>query len=122
MKKILLYLNEAKEENIELALSLAEKFSSRLYVLFCLNSEEIKKEELKDKKEDEGWQKLYDVEEKAFQKEIKVSLLFFEGKPEILISQLMKSYEIEALILNPFANLNLSEVINKNKERIIILK
>ncbi|MEO0097657.1 MAG: hypothetical protein ABIK78_06145 [candidate division WOR-3 bacterium] len=122
MKKILLYLNEAKEENIELALSLAEKFSSRLYVLFCLNSEEIKNEELKDKKEDEGWQKLYDVEEKAFQKEVKVSLLFFEGIPEILISELMKSYEIEALILNPFANLNLSEVISKNREKIIILK
>ncbi|MEO0130418.1 MAG: hypothetical protein ABIK76_01835 [candidate division WOR-3 bacterium] len=122
MKKILLYLNEAKEENIELALSLAEKFSSRLYVLFCLNSEEIKNEKLKDKKEDEGWQKLYDVEEKAFQKEVKVSLLFFEGIPEILISELMKSYEIEALILNPFANLNLSEVISKNREKIIILK
>lgn len=122
MKKFLLYLNEAKEETIDLALFLAEKFSSRLYVLFCLNSEDIKNEELKDKIEDEGWQRLYDVEEKAFKKEVKVSLLFFEGKPEELITELMKSYEVEALILNSFANLNLSEVINKNKEKIIILK
>lgn len=122
MKKILLYLNEAKEETIELTLSLAQIFSSRVYVLFCLSSDEIKNEELKDKMEDEGWQKLYDVEEKAFNKEIKVSLLFFEGKPEELITELMKSYEVDALILNPFAYLNLLELINKNKEKIIILK
>ncbi len=122
MKKILLYLNEAKEENIELALSLAQNFSSRLYVLYCLNSEEIKNETLKEEKEDEGWQKLYEVEEKAFQKEIKVSLLFFEGKPENLIYELMKAYEVDALILNSSANLNLLEIINKNKEKIIILK
>ncbi|MCS7250266.1 MAG: universal stress protein [candidate division WOR-3 bacterium] len=122
MRRILLYLNEAKEETIELALSLAQTFSSRLYVLFCLNSEEIKNEELKDKKEDEGWQKLYDIEEKAFKREIKVSLLFFEGKPEELITELIKSYEVDTLILNSFANLNLLELINKNKEKIIILK
>lgn len=122
MKKILLYLNEAKEESIELALSLAKNFSSRLYVLYCLNSEKIKDEELKDKKEDEGWQKLYEVEERAFQKEIKVSLLFFEGRPENLIYELMRAYEVDALILNSSSHLNLLEVINKNKEKIIILK
>lgn len=61
MKKILLYL-------IECALSLAKTFSSCLYVLFCLHLDEIKNEKLKDKMEDEGWQKLYKVEEKAFKK------------------------------------------------------
>jgi len=122
MKKILLYLNEARQETISLALSLAKTFSSRLYVLFSLDADEIKDENLKDKLEDEGWQKLYDVEEMAFKEEIKVSLLFFEGKPEKLIEELIKSYEIEALILNPLANLNLLEIINRNKEKIIILR
>lgn len=53
---------------------------------------------------------------------MKISLLFFEGKPEKLIKESIKSYEIETSILNPFANLNLQEIINKNKERIIILR
>lgn len=122
MRKILLYLNEAQKETIELALMLAQTFSSRLYVLFCLNSDKIKDEETKDRLEDEGWQKLYDVEEKAFQREIKVSLLFFEGKPENLIYELTKSYEVDTIILNSLAELNLLELINKNKAKTIILK
>ncbi|MEO0134505.1 MAG: hypothetical protein ABIK72_07125, partial [candidate division WOR-3 bacterium] len=82
----------------------------------------IKDEETKDRLEDEGWQKLYDVEEKAFQREIKVSLLFFEGKPENLIYELTKSYEVDTIILNSLAELNLLELINKNKAKTIILK
>jgi hypothetical protein len=100
-KRMLIYLDPARTrlEELEGVLDLASALHARLIALAVIppESQNMSKEEkeLRDELEDRTWNFLYGIEEIAFEREIKISLMLEEGEAEKRIASVAKSYEAD---------------------------
>lgn len=118
-RRLLCYVEagETRLEELERVLDLASQLQSRLIVLAVLpeEPEESTKEE-KEKRdilEDRIWNSLYQIEDVAFGRELKISLMLEEGKPEETIASVVKSYEVDLCATFPYKGLDAGLLLQK---------
>lgn len=100
-KRVLFFLDpdETRVDLLEELLDLITQLKSRLIVLVVVppDAENASKEELERKEalEDRAWNILYQIEDIAFDREIKISLMVEEGDTEEVIASVVKSYNVD---------------------------
>ena len=100
-KRMLIYLDAARTrlEELEGVLDLASALHARLIALAVIGpeSQNMSKEEkeLRDELEDRTWNFLYGIEDVAFEREIKISLMLEEGEAEERMASVARSYEAD---------------------------
>jgi len=118
-RRVLCYVeaDETRLEELEGLLDLASQLQSRLIVLAVLpeEPEESTKEEKekRDLLEDRIWNFLYQIEDVAFGRELKISLMLEEGKPEETIASVVKSYEADLCVTFPYKELDAELLLQK---------
>jgi len=128
--RLLLYLENLPPFASEFALDLAAKLSAKVFALYILDENRIKKrmreenkerEKVKEEMEEFAWQKLYEIEDLAGKKEVKIHLLLLEGKVSQILREVMESYEIGLLILSRDSQLNISRFLEQNREKGVLV-
>lgn len=93
-------------EELEGLLDLSSQLHSRLIILAVLPREEEnpskEEKEKRDLVEDRVWNFLYQIEDVAFERELKVSLMLEEGDIEETIISVVKSYEVDLCATFPY--------------------
>lgn len=118
-RRVLCYVeaDETRLEELEGLLDLASQLQSRLIVLAVLpeEPEEPTKEEKekRDLLEDRIWNFLYQIEDVAFGRELKISLMLEEGKPEETIASVVKSYEADLCVTFHYKELDAELLLQK---------
>ncbi len=130
INKILLYLENAHPEVTDFAFVLAERLPAKIFALYVIDEMVIKrrvksegkdKEKVKEELEDLFWQRLYEIEDLAFARDVKISLLLLEGKVMRVLREVMENYEIGLLVVSRYAQLNIERFLEQNKEKGVII-
>lgn len=99
--RLLCYVDasEVRLDDLEGVLDLASQLQCRLIVLSVIPPKKEggteKEQEKYDQLEDRVWNFLYQIEEEAFSRELKVSLMLEEGTPVDVVASVVKSYEAD---------------------------
>ena len=118
-RRLLCYVEagETRLEELEGVLDLASQLQSRLIVLAVLPEEspDPSKEEKQERDilEDRTWNVLYEIEDVEFGRELKISLMLEEGKPEETIASVVKSYEVDLCATFPYKGLDAELLLQK---------
>ncbi len=118
-RRLLCYVEagETRLEELERVLDLASQLQSRLIVLAVLPQEspDPSKEEKQERDilEDRTWNFLYEIEDVAFGRELKISLMLEEGKSEETIASVIKSYEVDLCATFPYKGLDAGFLLQK---------
>lgn len=133
MRRMLLYIDEKSRSKrvVDWTLKIAKVLKSRVYVLYPLYSQRIedrarelkkKSEDIRSQMEEEGWSYLYQIEDEAFEREVKVSLFLEEGEGISLVNSMVESYEIDMIVLGVSAGIEIEKLIRESKASIAIIK
>ncbi|OYD16861.1 hypothetical protein CH330_01575 [candidate division WOR-3 bacterium JGI_Cruoil_03_51_56] len=100
--RILLFVEDKNtpKETIIWTIALARQLGSRLIAVYIVDTNALPegKEQL-SLIEEKAWKILYEIEDDAFEQNIKVSLLLEQGDPLEKLLTLCKSYEIQLVVL-----------------------
>jgi hypothetical protein len=122
LEKILLYV-ENKESTRELALwtlKLARKLNARIYAVFVINDSTLKppvtnpkSKRHKTDREETAWAILYEIEDDAFEENVKISLIIEEGMPMTKLIEVLQSFELDGIVVSRQSKLDLKELISR---------
>jgi hypothetical protein len=118
-RRLLCYIEpgETRLEELEGLLDLTVQLQSRLIVLAILPEEPAKpskeEKEKRDILEDRIWNFLYEIEDVAFGRELKISLMLEEGRAEETIASVAKSYEADLCATLPYKELDIELLLQK---------
>lgn len=124
IERILVYVDPDRVNirNVEWIITLAEFLSARLIFLAVIeNAEELSDEEY-DKTEDRFWKYLYELEDIAFEKEVKVSLVIEEGDTFEVVKRAIKGYRVQAFVTFLTSKLNIEKFVREIEVPLILLK
>lgn len=116
-KRLLCYINteETRVEELEGLLDLASQLRARIIFLAVMEPEPAKPTEQqkkdRDQAEDRIWNFLYQVEDIAFGRELKVSLMLEEDEVEDAIASVAKSYEVDMCVTFPYPEINAERLL-----------
>lgn len=130
IEKILLYIDSKESAKIlaSLTLKFAKIFNARIFAVFIINQIDLKpkvKNKLKkttSNQEETAWSVLYEIEDDAFEENVKISLIVEEGKPEDKLIDLFQSFEIDVMIISGYSKLEFEELIKRCQGKILIIK
>jgi len=119
MQRIFLFIDgsPAAHRAAEWVIRQAKEWRSRIYVLSVVDTAAVAaaarrtrrpRPKIRGEWEEIGWRNLYEIEDDAFEAEVKVSLIMEEGLPLPRISELAKSYEADLVVVgyNPKMDLD----------------
>ncbi len=115
-KRILMYLDpsESRLDQLEGLLDLASQLHSRLIVLAVLphidENASAEKIDNQEDLEDRTWNILYQIEEIAFDREIKTSLMIEDGDTEEVIASVVRSYEVDIVATFALKKINVNHL------------
>jgi len=122
LEKILLYV-ENRESSQALALwtlKIARKLNARIYAVFVINDSTLKppvtnpkSKRHKTDQEETAWATLYEIEDDAFEENVKISLIIEEGRPEDKLIEVLKSFELDGMIISSQSKLDFKELISR---------
>lgn len=121
LEKILLYV-ENRESSPALAtwtLKLARMLNARIFAVFVINDStsppvtDPKPKRHKTDREETAWATLYEIEDDAFEENVKISLIIEEGRPEDKLIEVLKSFELDGMIISSQSKLDLKELISR---------
>jgi nucleotide-binding universal stress UspA family protein len=72
--------------------------------------------------EEKAWEQLYEIEDDAFQSDVRISLLLDQGKPLARLLQLASSYEVELLVLAHDTRLNAAELLRQGDRPVVFVR
>ena len=133
LEKILLYVDESESTKTisAWALKLAKLLSARLFVVFVIRETEAKKPLTKTRAkgtgrnsnlEEKAWAILYEIEDDAFEENVKVSLILEEGRTEDKLIEVLQEFELDAMIVSSQAKLDIKELISRLENKALIIK
>lgn len=128
-KKILLYIEPKTEiEKISrFTMDLAKQYDARVFALVIIKSALAGIPKVKTRTEEQAWKRLYEIEEDAFESEVKISLLLEEIEPmnrNALTQKLINvalTFQAELIIFSSKAKLNLKKLTGRTTIPIIIV-
>jgi len=126
INKILLFVepNTDIEPISQFAVKLAKRHDARLIALSIVK---CPTPEIKSRSEEQAWKRLYEIEEDAFETDIKISLLLEELEPinqHTLTQKLIDltfTFQIDMVIISNQAKINLKNLTNEITIPIIVV-
>ena len=98
-------------------LALARRLGARVIAAGLLDTDAIpegpQQESLVSELEEQAWKLLYEVEDRAFQQDVKISLLVDQGAPIDRLVELVTSYEVQLVVLTPGGPLDPAAVLER---------
>lgn len=129
-EKILLYIDskESAKTSASWTLKLAKIFNARIFAVYIINQIiskpklKIKSQKANSKQEETAWSLLYEIEDDAFEENVKISLIVEEGRPEDKLIDVFQSFEIDVMIVAGHSKLEFEELIKRCPGKILIIK
>jgi len=133
LEKILLYA-ENRESAKALAawtLKLAKILNARIFAVFIINDSaltpqpaktKIKRNRADSSREEAAWATLYEIEDDAFEENVKISLILEEGTPETKLIEVLQSFELNGIVVSGQSNLDFNELIRRTHDKVLIIK
>ncbi len=105
------------------ALRLAKGMSCRVFALSVINPESPRRRDTQTSDaEERAWSQLYEVEDDAFQKNVRISLLLETGDPLQQLVSLSTSYDAELLVVSADCRLTCSELVRQSARPVVFVK
>ncbi|UCG43557.1 MAG: universal stress protein [candidate division WOR-3 bacterium] len=103
--------------SLERTLTLARELAARVIAVSIINEDQAPagpgRDQHMSELEEAAWARLYEVEEEAFSRDVKVSLLLEQGEPLGRLLDLAESYEVDTLLLDAASRLPIAELIGR---------
>jgi len=124
LEKILLYV-ENRESAQALAtwtLKLAKTLNARIFAVFIINDSTLtpqvthpkaKRHKADSNREETAWATLYEIEDDAFEENVKISLIIEEGTPLTKLIEILQSFELDGIVVSSQSNLDFKELISR---------
>jgi nucleotide-binding universal stress UspA family protein len=105
------------ERSLERTLTLARELGARVIAVSIINENDAPAGPGRDQHtsdlEESAWARLYEVEEEAFSRDVRVSLLLEQGEPVDRLLELCESYEVDILLLDAASRLSTAELVGR---------
>uniref|UniRef100_A0A7C6ECL4 Universal stress protein n=1 Tax=candidate division WOR-3 bacterium TaxID=2052148 RepID=A0A7C6ECL4_UNCW3 len=126
LEKLLLYVEDSAPAKAlaNWTLKLAKVLNARIFVVFVINQKKKTKNQLKNQNQEEtAWAILYEIEDDAFEANVKVSLILEEGRPEDKLIEVLTSFELDGIIISRQSRIDFSSLLGQMpKDKVIIIK
>lgn len=132
INQLLLWLNNTPSfrTTVTWALTVAQTLSARVYALYILppestaGTETSKKRNRKSstEREEKAWELLYEVEDEAFDKNVRISLLLERGEPLPRFKEICSIYHPDLIVLGADVPLPAGEIINQTPKPVVFVK
>ena len=125
MERILLYVEDTPGMPAVVAwsLKLAKSMSCRVIALAVINPDAPRRREAQTSDaEERAWSLLYEIEDDAFQQNVRISLLLETGEPLSRLISLSASYEAELVVASADCRLTISELVRQSSRPVVFVK
>ncbi len=116
LEKLLLYVDDSpvNKEIATWALQFAKLLNARIFAVFIIKGATKRKDKrLPSNQEETAWSRLYEIEDDAFERNVKISLILEEGRPENKLIEILQTFNLDGMIVGNQSKLNISELINQ---------
>lgn len=125
MERILLYVEDTPGMAAAVAwtLRLAKGMSCRVFALSVINPDApLRRDTQTSDAEERAWSLLYEIEDDAFQKSARISLLFETGDPLQQLISLSTSYDAELIVASADCRLVCAELVRQSNRPVVFVK
>jgi len=125
MERILLYVEDTPgmATAATWALRLAKDMSCRVFALSVVNPNAPRRRDKQTSDaEERAWSLLYEIEDDALEKNVRISLLLETGDPLPRLTSLSTSYETELIIASADSRLTCSELVRQSNRPVVFVK
>ena len=125
MERILLYVEDTPgmPAAVAWALRLAKGMSCRLFALSVISPDLPRRRDARaSDAEERAWSLLYEIEDDAFQKNVRISLLLETGEPLQELIKLSTSYDAELIIVSADCRLMVAELVRQSSRPVVFVK
>jgi nucleotide-binding universal stress UspA family protein len=125
MERILLYVEDTPgmATAAAWALRLAKSMSCRVFALSVVNPDAPRRRDTQTSDaEERAWSLLYEIEDDALQKNVRISLLLETGDPLPRLMSLSTSYETELVVASADCRLTCSELVRQSSRPVVFVK
>jgi len=125
MERILLYVEDTAgmPAAAAWALRLAKGMSCRVFALSVINPDSPRRREAQTSDaEERAWSLLYEIEDDAFQKNVRISLLLESGEPLQKLVGISTSYDSELIVASADCRLVISELVRQSSRPVVFVK
>ena len=125
MERVLLYVEDTPGMTAAVAwtLRLAKAMSCRVFALSVVNPDVPRQRDARTSDaEERAWSLLYEIEDDAFQKNVRISLLLETGEPLQELISLSTSYDAELIILSADCRLMVAELVRQSSRPVVFVK
>ncbi|MCR4423841.1 MAG: universal stress protein [candidate division WOR-3 bacterium] len=128
IEQILLWLDDsaAARAAATWALNLAQHLSARVYALYILPPEHkpatSRTRKVSTEKEEKAWELLYEVEDEAFNQNVRISLLLESGEPLERFREILTGYNPDLIVVGTAGPLSSEEIIRQSPQPVVFVK
>jgi nucleotide-binding universal stress UspA family protein len=125
MERIMLYVEDTPgmATASAWALRLAKGMSCRVFALSVINPDAPRRRDAQTSDaEERAWSQLYEIEDDAFQKNVRISLLLETGDPLQKLVSLSTSYDAELVVASADCRLTCSELVRQSSRPVVFVK
>ena len=125
MERILLYVEDTAgmPAAAAWALRLAKGMSCRVIALSVIDPAAPRRRDAQaSDAEERAWGLLYEIEDDAFQKNVRISLLLESGQPLSKLVGLSASYDTELIVASADSRLTVSELVRQSSRPVVFVK
>ena len=125
MERILLYVEDTPGMStaVAWALRLAKGMSCRVFALSVINPDAPRRRDAQaSDAEERAWSLLYEIEDDAFQQNVRISLLLETGEPLLKLINLSTSYDAEMVVASADCRLTISELVRQSSRPVVFVK
>jgi nucleotide-binding universal stress UspA family protein len=125
VERILLYVEDTPglPAAVAWALKLAKGMSCRVIALSVIDPAAPRRREAPTSDvEERAWGLLYEIEDDAFQQNVRISLLLEPGEPLPRLISLSSSYDAELIVASADCRLTISELVRQSSRPVVFVK
>jgi nucleotide-binding universal stress UspA family protein len=125
VERVLLYVEDTAgmPAAVGWALRLAKGMSCRVFALSVINPDLPHRRDARTSDaEERAWSLLYEIEDEAFQKNVRISLLLETGEPLEELVSLSNSYDAELIIVSADCRLMVAELVRQSSRPVVFVK
>jgi len=125
VERILLYVEDTPGMPTAIAwsLKLAKGMSCRVFALSVIDPAAPRRREAQaSDAEESAWSLLYEIEDDAFQQNVRISLLLESGDPLSRLVSLSSSYDAELIVASADCRLTTSELVRQSSRPVVFVK
>ena len=125
MERILLYVEDTPgmPTAAEWTLRLAKGMSCRVFALAVIDPDAPRRRGAQTSDaEERAWSSLYEIEDDAFQQNVRISLLLETGDPLQQLINLSASYDAELIVASADCRLTCTKLVRQSSRSIVFVK